>query len=293
MRYATGTLIGQRGIRLTHASWLPETTPRGVVILVHGYGEHMGRHQHTIEALVEHEYAVHSLDHRGHGNSAGVRAHIERFDYFIDDLHLLLQRAKHAHPGSPLFMLGHSMGGLIAARYALRHQEQLNGLILSGAAIKIGENISPWLHHIGKALSLLLPTLPVTSPTRGTDSVLSRDPLIQEQFNADPLTYKGKLRARMGIELARAAADTRIHLHRLRLPLLVLHGADDKLTNPEGSRMLYEQASSEDKTLKLWPGCRHEILNEPEQYEVMAYLVEWLDQRVQKATPPIARLQPA
>ena len=129
MQYAKGMLIGRRAIRLMHGSWLPETQPKALAIVVHGYGEHMGRYKHVIEALVEHGYAIHSLDHRGHGDSTGVRAHVERFDYFVDDLHLLVQQAKAAHPGLPCFMVAHSMGGLIGTRYALRHQPGLAGLV--------------------------------------------------------------------------------------------------------------------------------------------------------------------
>jgi len=293
MQYAKGMLIGQRAIRLTHASWLPDAQPKALAILVHGYGEHMGRYKHVIEAMVEQGYAVHSLDHRGHGDSTGVRAHVERFDYFVDDLHLLVQQAKAAHAGLPCFMVAHSMGGLIGTRYALRHQDQLAGLILSGAAIQVGDDISPWIRRIATLIATLVPTLPITPATRATESVLSRDPLVQEQFDTDPLTYKGKLRARMGLEFAKAATDARNRVAELQLPLLVMHGAEDRLTNPKGSELLYTEARSQDKTLKLWPGCRHEILNEPEKDEVIAFMLDWLDQRVEVPAPQALRLQTA
>ena len=286
MQQVKGTLIGRKSLRLVHASWLPDAAPKAVAVLVHGYGEHMGRYAHVIEALVSHGYAVHALDHRGHGESMGVRAHVERFDYFVDDLHLLVRQVKERHAGRPAFMIGHSMGGLIATRYALRHQEELDGLVLSGAALQVGDDIAPWIRKIGALVATLLPTLPITPASRGAESILSRDPAVQELFNADPLCYKGKLRARMGIEFGKAAADARARADQLTLPLLIMHGTEDRLTDPHGSIRLYEAARSTDKTLRLWDGCRHEIFNEPEKAEVIAFMAGWLDERVWRIAPP-------
>ena len=289
MQHTQGTLAGYKALQLVYGEWLPEGEPKAVAVLVHGYGEHMGRYAHVISALVQHDYAVYAVDHRGHGASAGLRAHVERFDHFVDDLHLLVQHAERAHPHLARFMIGHSMGGLIATRYALRHQTDLAGLVLSGAALWIGDEVSPMLKRISSVLARVAPTLALTAATRGEESVLSRDPLIQEQFNADPHTYKGKLRARMGYEMMNAAQDARARMASLTLPLLIMHGADDRLTNPNGSRLLYEQAQSVDKALQLWPGCRHEIFNEPEQCEVMDYMIEWLDLRVPRKVQTLAQ----
>lgn len=280
MRHTKGTLSGYRGLKLAYGTWLPDGEPKAVAVVVHGYGEHMGRYAHVIEALVQHEYAVYSIDHRGHGTSAGLRGYVERFDFLVDDLHLLVQQTERDHPSLRRFMIGHSMGGLIATRYTLRYQAGLAGLVLSGPALWIGDNISPFLKRVSGVLSMVVPTLPVTTTSKGPESVLSRDPLVQEQFGADPYTYKGKLRARMGNEMMRAASDARARMAGLTLPLLIMHGAEDKLTNPNGSKLLYEQARSVDKTLQLWPGCRHEIFNEPERNEVISFMVGWLNQHV-------------
>lgn len=280
MEHAKGTLIGQRLLRLVYAAWGPAGEPKAVVVLVHGYGEHTGRYAHVIRELVQRDYAVYTLDHRGHGESAGIRAYVERFDYFVEDVHLLVRKAKDVHPGLPSIMIGHSMGGLIATRYALRYQDELQGLVLSGAALRIGEGVAPLVRRVGALLALLAPWLPVVPAARGSESVLSRDPTVQELFDSDPLCYKGKVRARMGHELMRAAADARARLSQLTLPLLIMHGADDTLTDPRGSTLLAEQARSADKTLKLWPGCRHEIFNEPEKAEVLAFMLDWMDRRV-------------
>ena len=285
MDSARGTLIGRRGIKLMYATWQPSTPPKAVALVVHGYGEHSGRYRHVIEALVDHGYVAYTLDHRGHGGSDGVRAHVEHFDYFIDDFHRLAQLAHDAYPHLPVVLIGHSMGGLIALRYALRYQDELQALVVSGPALQIGENISPLIKRMSRVLAVVAPRLPlVAAADPAAESVLSRDPSVQEAFENDPLCYNGKLRARMGYEMMQASLDARARMGGLRLPLLVMHGADDRLVNPQGSRDLYAQAQSDDKTIKLWPGCRHEIFNEPERAEVIAYMLRWIDERLAHAT---------
>ena len=293
MQTARRTLVGQRSLRLVYATSLPDTDPKAVVVLVHGYGEHMGRYAHVVEALVQRGYAVYTIDHRGHGGSEGVRAHVEHFDYFVADLDLLVQKAQAAYPDLPLCMIGHSMGGLIAVRYALRYQEKLACLVVTGAALQIGNDASPLLKKLSWLIATVAPQLGVAGLKPGTESILSRDPTIQEAFDADPLCYKGKVKARMAYEMLSAGADTRKHMAQLTLPLLIMHGAEDKLTDPQGSVQLYEQARSADKTLKLWPGCRHELYNEPEKDEVIDFELGWLDEHVQRSQHALAALHPA
>lgn len=283
MHPTKGTLIGKRSIQLVYATFVPDAAPKAVVVIVHGYGEHMGRYKHVVEALVQHEYAVYTLDHRGHGESQGVRAHVEHFGYFVDDLHLLVQKARAAYPDLPLFMVAHSMGGLIAIHYALRHQTELAGLVATGPALVIGDDVSPLLKRVSGIVARVAPTLAVTPATKSPESVLSRDPAVQELFDSDPLCYSGKVRARMGYEMMSAGIGARARLSEIRLPLLVMYGAEDTLTNPEGAKQLYAQAASADKTIKPWPGCRHEIFNEPEKAEVLAFMLQWLDARVVQA----------
>ena len=293
MQTARGTLVGQRSLRLIYATSLPDANPKAVVVLVHGYGEHMGRYAHVVEVLVKRGYAVYTIDHRGHGGSEGVRAYVERFDYFVADLDLLVQKAQAMYPDLPLCMLGHSMGGLIAVRYALRHQAKLACLIVSGAALLIGQDASPLLKKLAWLIATIAPRLPISSVSSGPESILSRDPTVEEAFDADPLCYKGKIKARMAYEMLKAAADARQHMASLMLPLLIMHGAEDKLTDPCGSVQLFEQARSSDKTLKLWPGCRHELYNEPEKYEVIDFALDWLDQHVQRSQDVLPALHPA
>jgi acylglycerol lipase len=277
-RVVEGTLTGAGGVRLTHWGYLPPGPVRAVVLLVHGYGEHQGRYAHVIAALTGGGHAVHTLDHRGHGRSPGRRAVIDRFDDLVDDLHLLALSAREAQPQAPMFLVGHSMGGLIALRYALRHQASLAGAILSSPALRFGEDTPAFLVRLAPLLARLLPMVPV-SRLRPAESLLSRDSRVQERFDDDPLCYTGPMRLRTGYQLRCAALDARARLEELTLPLLLLHGDADRLVDPAGSVELYRRAGSRDKSLRRWPNCRHELLNEPEQGEVIACMLAWLDRR--------------
>lgn len=290
MQQVKGTLIGARSLRLVYASTLPEGTPRAIIVLVHGYGEHMGRYQHVITALTGRGYVVYTIDHRGHGESEGPRANVERFGYFVDDVHRLVLRARVEHPDLPLLMIGHSMGGLIAVHYALRHQSTLVALVLSGPALQIGDDVSPLIKKLSSVIARVAPSLPVTPASKSPESVLSRDPVVQELFDSDPLCYTGKVRARMGYELMKAAEEGRGRAAELRLPLLVMYGTQDRLVNPSGAKLLYERAGSADKTIRAWDDCRHEIFNELEKDDVIALMADWLDAHVPQSQSAVSNV---
>jgi alpha-beta hydrolase superfamily lysophospholipase len=179
-----------------------------------------------------------------------------------------------------MFLLGHSMGGLIVVRYALAHGEGLAGAIVSGAALIIDEGVSPVTRWIGLIVARLAPELPLIAAEPGA---LSADPAVERAFAGDPRCYHGRTRAGLAAQLLRAGEDARRRLDRLTLPLLILHGADDTLTSPNGSRLLYDRAASTDKTLVLWPNERHEPHNGPNRRAVIDRMVDWLDAR---APPP-------
>src|SRR5919108_3505222 len=215
MQPTRGELIGRRSLRLAYWTWLPDEAPRATAALVHGIGEHTGRYVHVAEALAQRGYAVYGVDHRGHGASEGARAYVDRFDDFVEDLHLVLLEAKRAHAGLSAFMLGHSMGGLIALRYALQHQEELAGLVLSGVALQFGESVSPLVRRSARVIAALAPRLPISRGYARGESVLSRDPAVQARFDADPLCFHGRYCARTGFELLKAAADALARLEQL------------------------------------------------------------------------------
>lgn len=289
MRTFRSILFGVGGLRLTCYAVLPDTQPKALVALLHGYGDHFWRYRHVTEALVEHGFAVYGLDHRGHGQSAGVRADVERFNHYVDDARQMTDKARAEYPGLPLFMLGQSMGGLLAVHYALRYQDDLRGLVLTSPALMFGEDVSPLIKKLSGVLAQIVPRRVVVPPASNSESVLSRDPTVQLAFDGDPLTYKGGVRARMGYQLLRAATEARARCHELAVPLLVMYGDADRYVNPSGAKLLYEQAQSADKTIRGWPDHRHEIFNELERDDVIAALIAWLDQRVaQPANQPQA-----
>lgn len=279
MQPTKGTVRGQAGADIVYVAWKPEA-PKAVAIVVHGYGEHMGRYRHIGAALAERGYAVYGVDHRGHGESGGARCNVERFSYFIDDLQQVVERAKADRPGLAAFMIAHSMGGLIAVNYAIKHQEQLRGMVLSAPGLGGRDNMPPLLLKMAGVVARIAPGLQVTSLSTGAGSGLSRDPQIQELFDADPLCYHGKVKARMGNEMLKAVAAAWSGVPTLRLPLLILHGTDDPIVPLANSQRLYEAVSSQDKRLRLWDGGRHENFNELYKNEAIAEMLAWLDEHV-------------
>jgi alpha-beta hydrolase superfamily lysophospholipase len=265
-------------VRIEWQAWLPEE-PRAVVVIAHGAGEHSGRYEHVARRLVDAGYAVYALDHRGHGRSQGRRALVDRLDNAVADVRGLLGVARAAHPGLGIFLLGHSMGGAIALAFAIRHQDELSGLALSGPVAAL-EAASPALRLAARALSVLTPGLGVFAVD---SSLVSRDPEVVRAYREDPLVFHGKLPARTVAELAAAVERFPAQVPGIRIPLLVMHGTADALAPVAGGTMVHERAGSADRTLHLYEGLYHEILNEPEQERVLSDLVAWLDARANGA----------
>ncbi len=277
MEHKEGHFEGVGGFQLYYQAWLPEGEPRAVLLVAHGLAEHSGRYGNLVDYLVPQGYAVYALDHRGHGRSQGQRVYVERFSHYLDDLKTFFDLVRGWHPEPKLFLLGHSMGGTISLAYTLRHQDELDGLILSGAGVKAGGDIPAALIIVGRLLSVLTPKLGVL----GLDSAaISRDPAVVQAYDDDPLVYRGKATARLGAELAKTIEAFPAQMTQIRLPVLILHGSADRLANPEGSRLLYQRAQSADKTLKIYDGFYHEIFNDPGHEDVLADLVAWLEERV-------------
>ena len=266
------TLAGHGGLKLFARSWLPEGTARDVVVIAHGYGEHGDRYANVVERLVPAGYAVHAIDHRGHGRSGGRRALIDRMDRVIEDLHGFIEQIRARHGGGKVKLLGHSMGGSIALGYALRYPQDLSGLILSGPAVG---GFVP----LGQRLVLRL--LAALAPNLGTlalpASAVSRDPAVVAAYERDPLVYHGKVPARTAGEMVAAAASYPARAGEMKLPVLIQHGAQDKLIPLEPNRAVYDALGSTDKTVKIYEGLYHEIYNEPEHGAVIDDLVAWLE----------------
>ena len=267
------------GLQLYTVTYTPDESPKAHLVLVHGYAEHAGRYAHVIEAIRSEGYAVYTIDHRGHGQSEGERAYFDTLAQPIDDLKQFVNNIQAANGNPPLFMLGHSMGALIALSFALQHNFELKGLILSGIPLTADLATSPVLISIAKILNIVAPKLPLADAAPINE--LSTDPTIARAFAADPLNWKEKMRVRMGMTMrdyARAARAS--NMTPLKMPLLVLHGADDKISPPSGTQWVYDHAPSTDKTIKIYPDMKHEILNEIDRASVLSDITAWLDAHI-------------
>jgi len=269
----TGHLAG--GVFYRH--WRPTVAVRGVILLVHGLGEHSGRYQGFAEYFCPRGFALVAPDHPGHGKSPGQRAHIDRFEDFLPPLDKLRATIARWYPDQPCFLVGHSMGGLIAARYLLDHQQQFAGAALSGAALAVAEKPSAVLLWINALLARLWPTLGLMQLDA---TQISRDREVVQAYLDDPLVHDGKATARLVSELFGSMAEVASRRASITLPLLVMHGEQDAMTAAQGSREFHRAAGSADKTLRVYPELYHEIFNEPERLEVLGDLAQWLEQRV-------------
>jgi alpha-beta hydrolase superfamily lysophospholipase len=257
-------------------AWLPEGDPRAVVVLSHGVSEHGGRYAWTGERLAERGFALYAGDHRGHGRSSGPRAFVDRMDNVVADLDRVIDLARERHPDLKLFLLGHSFGGCVSIAYALEHQDNLDGLILSAPLAKL-EAASPLERGAARVLSAFVPRLGVL----GIDATtVSRDPQVVLDYDTDPLNYRGRLPARTVKEVSDAVGTFQDRAPELTLPFLTMHGTADELTPPDGSEMLIERASSEDREIIRYDGLFHELLNEPERAKVLSDIVAWIEARL-------------
>lgn len=274
MRQTESTFIAFDGLTIFHRAWLPDGEPKAVVLLFHGLGEHSGRYGHVAAALVERGYAVHAPDHRGHGRSEGKRVFVRDYDEFQRDLLQFRRIVEQEHPRLPLFVLGHSMGGNLAMGHVLDHQDGVRGLALSGAALAVTPDVSPALQKVAGVLAKVAPGL----RPQGLDAgAVSRDPAVVQAYLSDPLVYSGKVSAGLAGALFGAIDRFPVRFRELRLPLLIMHGTADRLVPVSGSRALEAGATNATVTTHYYEGLFHEILNEPEQQQVIGDLLVWLD----------------
>ena len=271
---ATGSepVEGRLDNEVFYRHW-PVAQARAVILLVHGLGEHSGRYQAFAEFMNAQRVAVVAPDHVGHGLSPGPRAFCRRAQDFMAPLDVLRDMIDEWYPGQPCFLVGHSMGGLIAARYLLDHQGEFAGAALSGAALEMTEPPSTITLWLSRLISLVWPTLGLLQLDA---TQVSRDPVVVQKYVDDPLVHSGKVASRLVTELFAMMDDVSAGRSRITLPMLVMHGEADAMTAAEGSRHFYQAIGSEDKTLSIYPGLYHEIFNEPERLQVMGELADWI-----------------
>jgi acylglycerol lipase len=242
------------------------------VVISHGYAEHGGRYRHVAERLTGAGLAVVVPDHRGHGRSEGRPVSVRRFDDYVEDLHQVLLDAATELGDAPTVLLGHSMGGLIAAAYALRHPDELRGLVLSAPAV-LATGVSAPAIAIGRLLARVAPEMGVVKLPL---EKISRDPEVVAAYMADPRVHPRRLRARLGAEMVRAMGEVAGGLSRLTVPVLVMQGSADALVDPAAAAYVHDRVGSSDRTIRIYPGLYHEIFNEPERDRVLDDLVAWV-----------------
>lgn len=274
MRHREFKAAGIGGIDLYAQGWLPETGARAVIVVAHGLAEHGGRYETLAGELVQRGYAVYAVDHRGHGRSSGPRANIGRFAHLVSDFCAFTGRCAREHLDTPVFMLGHSMGGAVAFASALRLQHTLRGLVLSAPALATDQKLGPLQEMFVRLLSVVAPN---TGALALPADAVSRDPSVVARYAADPLVHHKEIPARTLVELLRAMQGFPASAHELRLPTLILHGTADTLVPLAATRPVYQAFGTDDRSVKLYDGLYHEVFNEPERARVTADLLRWLE----------------
>ena len=260
---------------LFYHEWLPDDENiRAVIFIVHGIGEHSGRYIHVAESFTQAGFACYGIDHRGHGKSGGTKVYFTDLGDVVDDLRQLFERVRQQYPDKPILIFGHSMGTLVSLEFTLRYQQDVKALALTGTAIT-GEEAQPkWLLALARQAAKIIPKARLSPPESPT--ILTTDPEQVRRFIADPLVDKGLWRIGTSVAMLKAGRAIRDHANQLTLPILACHGGDDKLTPKSGAIYLKEHVKSEDITIKIYPGLRHELVNEIGRVEIIQEITDWL-----------------
>lgn len=269
------TIKGGANLDIFVRSWLPNGQARSVVAIVHGVKSHSGYYAWAAEQLADRGLAVYALDLHGRGRSEGERFYVETLKDYLDDVDALVRLAKGRHPSLPLFLLGHSAGGVISSVYTLEHQAELAGLICESFAFRV--YAPDFALAVLKGLSHVVPRAHVLH-LKNED--FSRDPNVVRAMNDDPLIAGEVQPTQTVAELTRADERLEREFPLITLPVLILHGTADRVTRPAGSQRFYDTAGSADKTLKLYEGHAHDLLNDVDREIVMADIVDWIEARL-------------
>jgi acylglycerol lipase len=263
------------GLTIFVRSWRPEGGSRGVVVIVHGFNSHSGEYGWVAEQLVSDGLAVYAADLRGRGKSDGERFFVNRLSEWVSDVAAVVTLAKSREPGLPVFMLGHSAGGVVSCIYALDHQSELAGLVCESFAHEVPA--PDFALAVLKGLSHVAPHAHVL---RLKNEDFSRDPEVVRAKNNDPLLAHEIQPTQVVAELVRADERLRREFPLITLPVLILHGTADRATKPSGSQRFYDNAGSRDKTIKLYDGHFHDLLNDVDKEIVMSDITRWIDARL-------------
>lgn len=277
MKEINGTFEGIGGCSLFYKGWIPEETPKAVMTITHGVGEHIDRYQNLVNILVPSGYALVGYDQRGHGRSEGLRGHIDSWEQYRGDLGNFLKLAASLVPNLPMFLYGHSMGSLIVLDYIMRTPERLHGAIISGTALDPKDAAPPSLVLVAKVLSGILPKFKMKTPLPGSN--LSRDPQVAEAYDNDPMVFWERT-PRWATESLKTITWIKERPDRINIPVLFLHGEMDPLLSAEGAQQFFDRIAYPDKTIHIYPGGLHEPQNDINFPEVAADMDRWLSEHI-------------
>lgn len=276
----TGTFIGRGSNEIFFQSWVAPKS-EGIVVIVHGLGEHSGRYSNIINELDGKNMSIYAPDHRGHGKSGGKRGHINSFMDYIYDLKIFIDLIKEDSKKLPLILLGHSMGGVIALKYALTYPEDISHLILSSSGFVPTLEVPEWKTGMAGFLSKYIPTL---SMSNGLNlEHLSHDSEVIDAYENDPLVHD-RVSSRWYVEFTNACQECLNRASELKLPLLIFHGKNDMIVSYKGSEKVYENASSKNKELHIFDNLYHEAMNEikKERKKVLSIVSKWILKRTRQ-----------
>jgi alpha-beta hydrolase superfamily lysophospholipase len=273
-----GKLNGVGGLQLFFRSWRPAQSARAVVVIVPGFNSHSAYYAWTGEQLAAVGLATYAVDLRGRGQSDGERFYVQRFGDYEADADALVRLAKSRHAGLPVFLLGHSAGGVVSCLYALDHQSELAGLICESFAYEV--SAPDFALAVFKGLSHVAPHAHILH-LKNED--FSRDPQVLAQMNADPLIAHETQPTQTLAEMVRADEKLKASFQQITLPVLILHGTGDKSTKPAGSQFFYDNAGSTDKTLKFYDGSLHDLLNDLDRNTVIEDIKNWIVSRLPRS----------
>jgi alpha-beta hydrolase superfamily lysophospholipase len=286
MQHSEGKFTASDGLEIYHQVWAADGTPKAAILIVHGLGEHSSRYHNYTDYFVPRGYTLYGFDLRGHGRSGGPRGHVERFDRFVDDVGRMVALIREQLPHTPLFLLGHSLGSLPTLVYALRYPDGLAGVITSGTALRDALEIPGWKRALARMLSRVAPTVKFDNGIQ--NDYLTHDTKAIEAYAHDPLVHRIAT-PRLATEVEAARQMLYASASEWKLPLLMLHGSDDRICLPAGAQAFQAKTPQTLTAFRQYDGLYHEIHNEMGKESVFYDIENWLADKVAGA---ISKSQP-
>jgi alpha-beta hydrolase superfamily lysophospholipase len=277
MQHNETNFKGMNGIQLYSQYWLPEESPRAILAIVHGVGEHCGRYMNIVNHMVSNKIGVYGYDHRGHGRSNGLRGHIDSWVEYRIDLRKFFKMIKAQQSECPIFIFGHSMGALITLDFILAEDEELAGVILSGTPIEPVGVAKPHLVALARILSRIYPRFLI-----GLDidfDAISRVPSVVKALQEDPLAQT-KFSAKWGTEALAVVESVKMQGGSVDLPILMIHGEADRLNLADGAKKFFDQIQHSDKEYIGYPASYHEVYNDLDYEKMLSDLLDWINRHL-------------